>query len=212
MKRSPEPASPLGGGLALARRSSLLARRSLQRRRHRRQRQRIVGVRVMAAVNVEQVQKSRSMIREIIRETHANPIFVRLAWHDSGSYDDTVKQGGATASIRFKPELGYGANNGLKDAIDLLVGTDVDDPCGTHTSGSTPRFHAPVRRPGSTLTRATRYALARFLVSSFARSRSRLPVRRCLWRWVLISADRALPLPTRGCLKWCTTAIPTATV
>jgi len=78
----------------------------------------------MAAVNVEQVQKSRSMIREIIRETHANPIFVRLAWHDSGSYDDTVKQGGATASIRFKPELGYGANNGLKDAIDLLVGTD----------------------------------------------------------------------------------------
>ncbi len=39
---------------------------------------------------------------------------------DSGTYDDNVKQGGATASIRFKPELGHGANNGLKDALDLL--------------------------------------------------------------------------------------------
>ncbi len=28
--------------------------------------------------------------------------------------------GGATASIRFKPELGYGANNGLDSALDLL--------------------------------------------------------------------------------------------
>ncbi len=81
---------------------------------------RLSTARVMAAVNVEQIQKGRSLIREIIRETHANPIFVRLAWHDSGSYDDNVKQGGATASIRFKPELGYGANNGLKDALDLL--------------------------------------------------------------------------------------------
>ena len=46
---------------------------------------RMMTTKVMA-VNVDQVQKSRSMIREIIRETHANPIFVRLAWHDSGSY------------------------------------------------------------------------------------------------------------------------------
>ena len=50
---------------------------------------------------------------------------IRLAWHDSGSYSKDVPgewpaQGGATASIRFKPELGYGANNGLDSALKLL--------------------------------------------------------------------------------------------
>lgn len=50
----------------------------------------------------------------------------RLAWHDSGSYSAEAKDlpwpkaGGATSSIRFKPELGYGANNGLDIALNLL--------------------------------------------------------------------------------------------
>ena len=79
-----------------------------------------------SAVNADQVRKARSAIRSIIQETHANPIFVRLAWHDSGSYDASLSgepwpaAGGATASIRYKPEIGYGANNGLQSALDLL--------------------------------------------------------------------------------------------
>jgi L-ascorbate peroxidase len=61
----------------------------------------------------------------LIGETHCNPLLVRLAWHDSGSYDKDVqepwpKPGGATASIRFRPELGYPANAALDTALELL--------------------------------------------------------------------------------------------
>lgn len=49
-----------------------------------------------------------------------------------GSYSKDVDapwphQGGATASIRFKPELGYGANNGLDIALNLL--NPIKDEC-----------------------------------------------------------------------------------
>jgi len=51
--------------------------------------------------------------------------FVRLAWHDSGTFDKDVKgewpaAGGATGSIRFEPEILHGANAGLAGAIALL--------------------------------------------------------------------------------------------
>jgi len=51
---------------------------------------------------------------------------VRLAWHDSGTYDKDVgienwpKCGGANGSIRFSPEIEHGANAGLQGALDLL--------------------------------------------------------------------------------------------
>jgi len=79
-----------------------------------------------SALNMDQIKGARGQIRSILEEKHANPIFVRLAWHDSGSYSDELKNeawpaaGGATGSIRFKPELGYGANNGLDSALELL--------------------------------------------------------------------------------------------
>lgn len=44
------------------------------------------GTRVKAAMNLEQAKAAQQQIRSILDETHANPIFVRLAWHDSGSY------------------------------------------------------------------------------------------------------------------------------
>jgi catalase (peroxidase I) len=41
---------------------------------------------------------------------------VRLAWHDSGTYDVSIKEwpkaGGAIGSIRFSPEITHGANKG----------------------------------------------------------------------------------------------------
>lgn len=56
-----------------------------------------------------------------------SPIIVRLAWHDSGTYDATKKDslgwpkaGGATGAIRFKPEINHAANAGLAGAIALL--------------------------------------------------------------------------------------------
>jgi L-ascorbate peroxidase len=49
---------------------------------------------------------------------------VRLAWHDSGNYDKTKEawpdRGGANASIRFEPEIGFGANAGLSKAVKFL--------------------------------------------------------------------------------------------
>lgn len=48
------------------------------------------------------------------------PIMVRLAWHDSGTYNAADGSGGANASIRFSAEKGHDANNGLNIAMDLL--------------------------------------------------------------------------------------------
>ena len=42
---------------------------------------------------------------------------VRLAWHDSGTYDQRIKnfpeRGGANGAIRFAGEMNFGANAGL---------------------------------------------------------------------------------------------------
>merc|ERR1719183_3023098 len=56
----------------------------------------------------------------MIDELNCNPILVRLAWHDSGTYDQRISQfpqcGGANGAIRFDPEMNMGANNGLPKA------------------------------------------------------------------------------------------------
>jgi len=49
------------------------------------------------------------------------PIVLRLAWHSSGTYDKETNTGGSNgATMRFAPEGGHGANNGLKVARDFL--------------------------------------------------------------------------------------------
>ncbi len=49
------------------------------------------------------------------------PVFVRLAWHASGTYDKDTKTGGSNgASMRFEPESKHGANNGLNLARERL--------------------------------------------------------------------------------------------
>lgn len=35
----------------------------------------------------EQMKKAKEAVKDIILSSHCNPIIVRLAWHDSGSYD-----------------------------------------------------------------------------------------------------------------------------
>lgn len=67
------------------------------------------------------VEKSvRSALTELYDQTPCMPIMVRLAWHDSGTYNAEDKTGGATGSIRFKPESDHPANNGLDIARKLL--------------------------------------------------------------------------------------------
>merc|ERR1719223_2524583 len=69
---------------------------------------------------------AQGLIEDIIKEKNCGPVFVRLAWHDSGTYDCNIgtsewpKGGGAIASIRFEPEINHGANAGLAGAVKLL--------------------------------------------------------------------------------------------
>ncbi|MBW0527862.1 hypothetical protein O181_067577 [Austropuccinia psidii MF-1] len=49
------------------------------------------------------------------------PVFIRLAWHSSGTYDKESNTGGSNgATMRFAPESDHGANAGLAAARDRL--------------------------------------------------------------------------------------------
>jgi len=68
----------------------------------------------------------RDELRDFIDKINCNPILVRLAWHDSATYDRTIGVsnfplcGGANGSIRFASELRHGGNAGLQKAINYL--------------------------------------------------------------------------------------------
>lgn len=78
------------------------------------------------AVTADDLVGAQKMIDEIILDKNCGPILVRLAWHDSGTFDQALKEeewpkaGGAIASIRFEPEILHGANAGLSGALKLL--------------------------------------------------------------------------------------------
>jgi L-ascorbate peroxidase len=63
-------------------------------------------------------------IRKLLDEVNCSPILVRLAWHDSGTFDQRIsnfpERGGANGAIRFDPEMTMGANNGLPKARQYL--------------------------------------------------------------------------------------------
>jgi L-ascorbate peroxidase len=76
-------------------------------------------------VTKENLANAQKMIDDILKEKNCGPVFVRLAWHDSGTYDKNVTgewpaAGGAIASIRLTPEINHGANAGLDGAVKLL--------------------------------------------------------------------------------------------
>jgi catalase (peroxidase I) len=71
--------------------------------------------------------KVRAAIEEVLDggdfDGHGSygPIFIRLAWHASGTYDKESNTGGSNGStMRFDPESKWGANNGLQAARDRL--------------------------------------------------------------------------------------------
>lgn len=72
------------------------------------------------------IKTARAEIVKLLRAKHCHPILVRLAWHDAGTYDQSVAEGwpragGATGSIRFHAEMSHGANAGLDIALALLA-------------------------------------------------------------------------------------------
>lgn len=63
-------------------------------------------------------------LKDFIDHQNCAPILVRLAWHDSGTYDQRISTwpecGGANGSIIFDGELTMGANAGLAKGITYL--------------------------------------------------------------------------------------------
>eukprot|EP00747_Dinoflagellata_sp_TGD_P077482 gnl/TRDRNA2_/TRDRNA2_159612_c3_seq1.p1 gnl/TRDRNA2_/TRDRNA2_159612_c3~~gnl/TRDRNA2_/TRDRNA2_159612_c3_seq1.p1 ORF type:complete len:360 (-),score=77.74 gnl/TRDRNA2_/TRDRNA2_159612_c3_seq1:77-1156(-) len=61
---------------------------------------------------------------EFVDQMNCNPILLRLAWHDAGTYDKRISEfparGGANGSIIYSPEIDHGANNGLSKAVRFL--------------------------------------------------------------------------------------------
>lgn len=52
---------------------------------------------------------------------HPGPLFIRLAWHSAGTFCAATNTGGSGgATMRFKPEVEWGANAGLAFAQSLL--------------------------------------------------------------------------------------------
>eukprot|EP00899_Mesostigma_viride_P013965 jgi/Mesvir1/2256/Mv19303-RA.1 len=71
-----------------------------------------------------QLKGAKKDIAALILEASANPILVRLGWHDSGTFDKDIKEfpqrGGANGSLRFDAELKHGANAGLVNAVKMI--------------------------------------------------------------------------------------------
>ncbi|RKO90474.1 putative ascorbate peroxidase [Blyttiomyces helicus] len=66
-------------------------------------------------------KQAKAEILELIKEKNCHPIFVRLAWHDAGTFCKNSKTGGPNASMQFAPVCLHGANAGLGIARDLLA-------------------------------------------------------------------------------------------
>lgn len=72
----------------------------------------------------EQLQTAQKLLVELLQSTKAHPLLIRLAWHDSGTFDknkeDWPARAGANGSLRFPKECAHGANAGLDKAVKLL--------------------------------------------------------------------------------------------
>jgi len=65
---------------------------------------------------------------------HAGPLFLRLAWHSSGTFCKHSSTGGSGgATMRFEPEVSWGANAGLKGAQDILEPVKVKFPAASYS-------------------------------------------------------------------------------
>ncbi|XP_024538691.1 probable L-ascorbate peroxidase 6, chloroplastic/mitochondrial [Selaginella moellendorffii] len=75
-------------------------------------------------LSANDLEEAKLAVKELVQNTHSNPILIRLGWHDAGTYNKDIKEwpkcGGANGSIRFTKEMGHAANAGLQGALKLL--------------------------------------------------------------------------------------------
>jgi len=75
----------------------------------------------------KELLKAKALCTELITSKSCAPILVRLAWHDSGTYDKAnagkpwPEAGGAIGSIRTDHEINAGPNAGLKKALTIYL-------------------------------------------------------------------------------------------
>jgi len=73
---------------------------------------------------IGQLKALKKELWDFVDSMNCNPILVRLAWHDSGTYHKHIAEfpdrGGANGSIVYDPEIMRGANNGLSKAVKYL--------------------------------------------------------------------------------------------
>mmetsp|Transcript_7876 Transcript_7876/g.17354 ORF Transcript_7876/g.17354 Transcript_7876/m.17354 type:complete len:931 (-) Transcript_7876:12-2804(-) len=81
---------------------------------------------------IGQLKALREDLWKFVDKVNCNPIFLRLAWHDAGTYDKNKtefgERGGANGSIIYDPEINHGANNGLFKAVGYLKPFKEDYP------------------------------------------------------------------------------------
>ena len=98
--------------------TSLLVQRRLLWRHHS---SRAAGGGRDVAAYARALRECRDELAAFIDQQNCHPIMIRLAWHDSGTYDKHSGTGGADGSIRFEAELAHGANAGLVKAVRFLA-------------------------------------------------------------------------------------------
>ena len=100
---------------------------------------------VAEMVSIDDLKQCHKELIPLIQSKNCNPILVRLAWHDSGTYNKVQTPyhevqatmalqdmadrwpvcGGANGSIRFKPEIDHGANAGALSISPPPLSSDV---------------------------------------------------------------------------------------
>jgi hypothetical protein len=118
------------------------------------------------------------------------PVFVRLAWHQAGSYDKATGTGGSNGcTIRFNPEAGFGANAGTCTPRAIRVFPIVS--CLCYAASQALALHGPVWRKSK---------------RSFQRYRTRTCTRLPLWlplrKWAAQRWLGALVAPIPRCVRW----------
>jgi Peroxidase len=65
------------------------------------------------------MSRTRACLASVLALCTQAPHFLRMAFHDAGTYDKTTKKGGANGSFQFEQNAKANADDGLKKALKM---------------------------------------------------------------------------------------------